>query len=261
MLTAVLVVIALLGVGVPAAAADERVVSLSVTASKATARQFLDGKMKLHVHCAAQCDVRAEVDVSSANAKRLGMLTFRDPDPIGTASVTGHAPGDFDLVVVPASEGVHGGLGFPLFRSLPITIVATSGTARATATSSLAWPKPRPQRGGRSDGRYIKSITGPRKVSLRARYASFRVRITRIPARTFVAIIVTAGNHFTPTAPDALPDGVADRGGTFTMSFPIRRTKGRADAAKLVPLAAQLSLGLVTKRTGENAIFRFTLVR
>jgi len=238
--------------------------AFTVSPSTVTVTQFLGNKMRLHVHCAAPCDVDAQVGIGSTAARRLGILTFSDPPVIGTAQATMHAAGDFDLPVIPSDPAgdVQKALGFALFKELPVTIVAHSGSAQATAKTSLRWPKQRAERGGHGDGPFIKSITGPRRVSLRAKVATFKVRIARIPgARLLVTLVVTPGNHFTSGVPDALPNAVADRGGTFTIKVPIRRARGHADAVKLAPLAAELSLGLVTKRKGDNAIFRFTLVR
>ena len=247
----------LLALGVAAVAAS----SVSVTAPPSTVKEFSAGKMQVHVHCDAVCDVAVSVEVSSTTARKLGMLSFKNPSPIGTANAKAHPPGDFDLTISPTGTDVQAASGFPLFKRLPVTIVGQVDNAKSSAATSLPWPKQRAERGGHGDGPYIKSITGPRKVSLRSRFASFRVRITRIPARIFTAIVVTPGNHFTPVARDALPKKVADTGGTFTIKLPIRSTRGRADAAKLAPLAAELSLGVVTKKAGDSAIFRFTLVK
>lgn len=254
---------ALLGLmlaALPATTAGEE--AFSITAPTATVKQFVAGKMRIHVHCAAPCDVQAMVKVSSPNARRLGMLSFRNPPAIGSAGVSAHPAGDFDLAVSPTGTDVQAAQGFKLFKTLPVTVVATSGAAQATAKTSLKWPRARPERGGRGDGPFIKGITGPRRVSLRAKFATFHVRIARIPgARLMTALVVTPGLHYTSGAPDPLPDSVADRGGTFAIKVPIRSGRGRSDAVKLAPLAAELAIGLVTKRTGENAIFRFTLMQ
>jgi hypothetical protein len=240
----------------------ETPIPFSITVQDTTAKKFAAGQLPVGVHCPSQCDATVTVEVSSSNARRLGMLSFRSPPALGTAAVSAHAAGSFELMLAPTGSELQSAMGFPLFKALPVTIVAKSGGAEARKKISLRWPKQRAERGGHGDGPFFKSITGPRRVSLKAKYASFRVRIARIPgARTMTAIVVTPGLHYTPVAPDALPNSVADRGGTFTVKVPIRSARGRGDAVKLAPLAAELSLGLVTRTKGDSAIFRFTLVK
>ncbi len=267
--------------GAPTAFAQDASNGLTVSASEGTMQQLLDGKYAVTVRCPGEgCNsVGGRVTVTPDDMRRLAIPSWRKSQVIGSFEDSG---GDTETRVyggLEAGSYIQQSLGFPIFGKVPITISAhaewaaptpdnpdATASGDAVTASTLRWPKAAPEHGGRGRA-IIKRIRGPRKVSLRAKSATFKIRVAPFKgSRYFAGTIYTAGRLLSPSQDNGLPAWVGHRSGTFGLKLSIARTsdkKGLKEAKSVAPLAAKLSIGFLNKSTNrdEQAVHYFTLTK
>ena len=244
-----------------------------------SALALVQGKLQVSAQCNGSgddCrDLFCTMTTPPKAARALGVLAWSKGRPVviargpvhgGTAVFkSGNARGQNDPIA--------GGLQFPLFKRLPVTVDCSSAGARASASGSLAWPKLSDHHGhgdGRGDGPVIKRIMGPRKVSLRKRYVDFKMFYGALPgSRFFSAAFAMPGDFVRPGCNNAactrdhrFPQG----GGVLRLHVPLAAFKNRAGfrkAKQVAPLKGYLGIGFLNKKTGhsENARYFVTFVK
>jgi hypothetical protein len=223
--------------------------------------------------------VEVHVTVAPESGRRLAFPFWKTRTEVANASVNGPA-GDWKIpLFVPGDvrEFLLEDLNFPLFKSVPLKIAAHAEFGRqfqdVSGAGVVKWPHVAAHPGGRGSGSIIKSISGPKKVSLRARSATFTIKMGRWPGvRLFKAGLVSAGGlilngEYKLFHGKRLAGQDILGGGTFLLKIPIASSANKLGikrAASVAPIAAMVQVGILNKHGSngqDNSVFRFTLTR
>lgn len=243
---------------------------LIVTAPKGSIGDLIDGKLIMPVECPDSCQVKATVSVSDANARRLG-IPFHATHPIIGAYDDQVFNGKVRLglpeMIKPGPYDVGGylnsSLRLPLFTSLPVTIKVRaawgSESAEKTITTKLAWPKVAAATGRGSNG-MIGKMTGPAKVSLSSKTATFRFKLSNVTDDLLFVSFNSAGGllhlqgkyHLYGKSTGNLGPTATYKNGVFVLKIPIagggrEGAKSRKNAGKVAPFPAFLQLAIGDK--------------
>jgi hypothetical protein len=212
---------------------------------------LIRNRLKITVTCARPCDIQGTLDVSADDARRMTVGRT-----IGSFSKS-EAPKGTNVLTVTPRGGLEMLSVWPMFTA-PVGVTVNLEGEDATASGSLAWFRVPSDRGGRGH-EFIRSITGPKQVSLSSASVEFKVRLKPIPTTRYISGgIDTPGNYFASTAKwfkNGHPTTGADfsAGGTFTLRVPIAHPlRGLAKARKLAPAVAELSVGILNKHAPHD---------
>ncbi|MEA2495659.1 MAG: hypothetical protein QOJ29_3570 [Thermoleophilaceae bacterium] len=258
-----------------AAPAAQAADDVSVQPFNTTLKALIGSKATISASCSAPCDLKIEVSVTPAVAKRLGLLSFKSAPVIASGGMTGAPAGASKLPVSvdgTVSQFFLPDAALPLFKkSMPVRVTAHATIAGvvhdSTASGAVTWPKLESFPGGRGRGGLVTSLRVPAKVPVRARTLTATLTMRRWPGpRFFLVGLMTAGGHGNTISRTIYKgsrevDGEVADGGTFRVVW---KLKALRKASPVAPLAAQVYVSIVNLkgRGGEDhSIARFTLTK